>query len=126
MIVVSNHAFGVVDGVSICSLVTSVRQDYKMITHKVLSQAEAVKDKIIPIDFSLSKKMIMNNIKSRKSAEDFLNQNGLIIIFPSGQIATKTQLRKNIKANDGNWKQFTSKLAIKTNSPILPIFLRSK
>ena len=56
LIVVANHAFGVVDGVCICSLISKIRQDYKMITHKVLRQADAVKKKIIPIDFSPAKR----------------------------------------------------------------------
>ena len=55
LIIVANHAFGVADGVSLCSVVSNVRQDYKILTHKVLSQAEAVKDKIIPLDFSPNK-----------------------------------------------------------------------
>ena len=47
LIVIANHAFGVADGVSICSVISKVRQDYKMVTHKVLRQADAVKDKIL-------------------------------------------------------------------------------
>ena len=69
LIVVANHAFGVVDGVSICSLLSDIRQDYKMITHKVLRHAEAVKEKIIPIDFTNTKEAMISNIKARKSAE---------------------------------------------------------
>ena len=126
LIVVANHAFGVVDGVSICSVISKVRQDYQMITHKVLRQAEAVKEKIIPIDFSSTKEAIINNIKARKSAEDTLNNNGLIVIFPSGQIATKSKIAKNIKANDGDWKQFTSKLAVRTKSPVLPMYFEGQ
>ena len=126
LIVVANHAFGVADGVSICSLISNVRNDYKMITHKVLRQAEAVKQKIIPIDFSNSKEAITNNIESRKLAEKVLINNGVIIIFPSGQIATKPSLGNKIKANDGDWKQFTSKLARRTNSPVLPMFFEGQ
>ena len=126
LIVVANHAFGVADGVSICSLISTVRQDYQMITHKVLRQAEAVREKIIPIDFSNTKDAILNNIQSRKFAEKNLNKEGLIVIFPSGQIATKSKLGKNNKADDGDWKQFTSKLAIKTKSPILPMFFEGE
>ena len=126
LIVVANHAFGVVDGVSMCSIVSTVRQDYKIITHKVLRQAEAVKDKIIPIDFSNTKDAVRSNINARKLAEETLNNEGLIVIFPSGQIATKSKLSKTIKADDGDWKQFTSKLAIRTDSPILPMFFEGE
>ena len=122
LIVVANHAFGVADGVSICSLISRVRQDYKIITHKVLRQAEAVKEKIIPIDFSKTRDAAISNIKARKDAEKVLLNNGVIVIFPSGQIATKSSLRKNTKAEDGDWKQFVSKLIIKTKSPVLPMF----
>ena len=126
LIVVANHAFGVADGVSICSLLSDIRYDYKMITHKVLRHAEAVKEKIIPIDFTNTKDAMINNIKARRSAEDVLKDDGVIVIFPSGTIATKPSLGKTIKATDGDWKQFTSKLAIRTKTPILPIFFEGQ
>ena len=31
-------------------------------------------------------------------------------------------LKKNTKADDGEWKQWVSKLILKTKSPVLPIF----
>ena len=126
LIVVANHAFGVADGVSICSIISKIRQDYKIITHKVLSQAEAVKDKIIPIDFSQTKDSILANIKARKEAENFLNDDGIIIMFPSGQIATKENLKLKTKAHDGQWKQFVSKLIVKTKSPVLPMYFEGQ
>ena len=126
LIVVANHAFGVADGISLCSLISKVRQDYKMITHKVLRQAEAVKEKILPIDFCPTKEAIISNIETRKLAENHLKNDGLIIIFPSGQIATKSKFGKKIKVDDGIWKQFTSKLAMRTNSSILPMFFEGQ
>jgi len=112
LVVVANHAFGVVDGLTICSQISKVRQDYKLITHKVLRQAEAVKEKIIPIDFTQSKEAILSNIQARKEAENLLNNNGVIILFPAGAISTKEKLKRKEKAVDSEWKQFTSRLAI--------------
>ena len=126
LIIVANHAFGVADGVSLCSVVSNIRQDYKIITHKVLRQANAVKDKIIPIDFSPNKEAILANIASRKEAEKVLKEDGVIILFPSGQIATKENLKFNTKAHDGEWKQFVSKLIIKTKSPALPTYFEGQ
>jgi len=126
LIIIANHAFGVADGLSICSLVSQIRQDYQMITHKVLRHADAVKSKILPIDFTGTKEPILSNIEIRKSAEKFFKDNGVIIIFPSGQIATKEKLNMQTKATDGNWKQFASKLAVKTKSPVLPMFFEGQ
>ena len=122
LIVIANHAFGVADGVSICSVLSKVRQDYKMVTHKVLRQADAVKDKILPIDFNETKEALLTNINTRKEAEKVLINDGVIVLFPSGRIATKKNLNKNTKADDGEWKQWVSKLVLKTKSPVLPIF----
>ena len=122
LIVVANHAFGVADGVSICSVISKARQDYKMVTHKVLRQAEAVKDKILPIDFNETKEALLTNINTRKEAEKTLMNDGVLVLFPSGRIATKKNLKKNTKADDGEWKQWVSKLILKTKSPVLPIF----
>ena len=122
LIVIANHAFGVADGVSICSVISKVRQDYKMITHKVLRQADAVKNKILPIDFNETKEALLTNIYTRKEAEKVLKNEGVLILFPSGRIATKKDLKKSTKADDGEWKQWVSKLILKTKSPVLPIY----
>ena len=65
-----------------------------MVTHKVLRQAEAVKDKILPIDFNESKNALLNNIATRKEVEKVLLNEGVLILFPSGRIATKKNLKK--------------------------------
>ena len=126
LIIVANHAFGVADGVTLCSLVSNIRQDYKIITHKVLRQADAVKEKIIPIDFSLNRQAVLANIDARKQAEQALLNDGVIVIFPSGQIATKENLKLTTKAHDGEWKQFVSKLIVKTKSPVLPSYFEGQ
>ena len=126
LIIVANHAFGVADGVSLCSVVSNIRQDYKIITHKVLRQADAVKDKIIPIDFSPNREAILANIAARKEAEKVLQNDGVIVIFPSGQIATKENLKFSTRAHDGDWKQFVSKLIIKTKTPVLPSYFEGE
>ena len=126
LIVIANHAFGVADGVTMCSLISKVRQDYKIITHKVLRQAEAVKEKIIPFDFSTTKDAILSNIESRKEVENTLKNDGVIMIFPAGAISTKETLKRKEKAIDSEWKQFVSKLCIKTQSPVLPMYFEGQ
>ena len=99
LIIVANHAFGVADGVSICSLISDVRQDYKMITHKVLRYAEAVKEKIIPIDFANTKDAMISNIKARRSAEDILKKKWYYCNFPFRYNSNQTHIGKKNKSN---------------------------
>ncbi len=126
LVVIANHAFGIADGLTICSLISKIRQDYKIITHKVLQGADLIKDKIIPLDFSKNKNALINNIAARKESEEHLRNNGVLIIFPSGSVSTKPKLKKGIKAIDGDWKQFTSKIIMKNQSPVLPIFFEGQ
>ena len=126
LVVIANHAFGIADGLTICSLISKIRQDYKIITHKVLQGADLIKDKIIPLDFSKNRNALINNIAARKECEEHLRNNGALIIFPSGSVSTKPKLKKGIKAIDREWKQFTSKIIMKTQSPVLPIFFEGQ
>ena len=126
LVVIANHAFGIADGLTICSLISKIRQDYKIITHKVLQGADLIKDKIIPLDFSKNKNALINNIAARKESEEHLRNNGVLIIFPSGSVSSKPKLKKGIKAIDGDWKQFTSKIIMKNQSPVLPIFFEGQ
>ena len=68
----------------------------------------------------------MSNIQSRKEAEKVLNQDGVILMFPSGAISTKPKLIPNIKAIDSEWKQFTAKLALRTKSSVMPMFFEGQ
>jgi len=69
---------------------------------------------------------MLSNIDARKEAEKILQNDGVIIMFPSGQIATKKDLKLKTRAFDGNWKQFVSKLIVKTKSPVLPSYFEGQ
>ncbi|PPR41658.1 MAG: hypothetical protein CFH22_00694 [Alphaproteobacteria bacterium MarineAlpha5_Bin12] len=124
LIVIANHPFGVADGITICSMVSKIRQDLRLMTHRVLSQAPAVSHQILPIDFSQNKKALINNIKTKHQAQNHLLNEGVVIIFPSGEISSTKKLKQ--KAVEPEWKTFVSKLALKYKTPILPLFFEGQ
>ena len=63
---------------------------------------------------------------SLKEAYRILEKDGVIIIFPAGAISTKETLKRKEKAIDSEWKQFVSKLCIKTQSPVLPMYFEGQ
>ncbi len=124
VLVVANHPFGVVDGLVLCSLISNVRQDYKIITHQVLRQAPAVMDKILPIDFAETHNALKTNLTTRKEATKHLKNGGVVIIFPAGGISLSPNLIG--PAFDTQWKTFAAKLAQFENITILPFYFDGK
>jgi putative hemolysin len=68
VLAIANHPYGVIDGLVLCALMAEVRQDYKIITHRILRQAPAVMDKILPVDFDETEAALANNLKTRADA----------------------------------------------------------
>ena len=58
--------------------------------------------------------------ENRIDAKKFLEQGGVIILFPAGGVATAKKI--NLPAIDAEWGNLLGSLVLKTNANILPIF----
>ena len=124
VLVIANHPFGVIDGLVLCSMISKVRQDYRIITHQVLRQAPAVMDKILPIDFAETQTALETNLKTRTEALQFLKSDGVVIIFPAGGISLAPKFIG--PAFDSEWKTFAAKLAQQKDTTIHPFFFNGR
>ena len=97
-----------------------VRQDYKIITHRVLRQAPAIMDKILPVDFDKTEAALANNLKTRADAAKHLKNGGAVIVFPAGAISLAPNLVGN--AVDTEWKTFAAKLARVPDTRTIPFY----
>ena len=123
LLCVANHPYGVIDGIVLCSLLSKVRQDYRILTHRVL-QATAVKDKILPVSFDETPTALQSNLETRAEAVRFLKAGGAIIIFPAGAISLSKKIINS--AFDAPWKTFAAKLALQPHTVTLPFFFEGK
>ena len=117
-LVVANHPYGIIDGLVLCSLMAEVRSDYKIITHRVLKQAPATMDRILPIDFDETEAALATNIETRQQASKYLKEGGAVIIFPAGAISLAPKLVGD--AYDKEWKTFAAKLATQRDTVTVP------
>ena len=124
VLVVANHPYGVIDGLVLCALVSRVRSDYKIITHRVLRQAPATMDKILPIDFEESEKALATNLQTRVDAANHLRSGGVVIIFPAGSISLAPKLVGN--AYDIEWKSFSARLASFEGTTTVPFLFNGR
>lgn len=120
LVVVANHPFGVVDGVVLCWMVSQVRRDFRILTHRVLHQAPEVRDQVLPVDFSETPEALENNLRSRRAAREILDQGGVLILFPAGAVAFSKGVRG--PAVDLPWGGLAAKLALASGAGVLPVF----
>ena len=124
LLIIANHPFGVIDGVALCAMVSEARSDYRILTHRVLRQAPAVMNNILPIDFDEDEKALLNNLKTRKDAVSHLKDGGAVIIFPAGAISLSPKFVD--KAVDTDWKNFVAKMASVPDTTIMPFYFEGK
>ena len=118
-IIVANHPFGLLDGLIICSIICDIRKDYKILINDEVSQIDQIREYLLPIKFSKLTEDIKKNIISKKKAIEHVNSNGILIIFPSGEVATSSLIFN--EANERRWKPLIGSIINKTNAAIIPV-----
>lgn len=121
LVVVSNHPFGVLDGVVLCHLVSRVRKDFRVLINSVLYRAEEIRPYLLPIDFAETEEALKTNLKSRAEAKANLMAGGCLVIFPAGGVST-TPTVWHKRAIDAEWKTFTARLITQAKSPVAPVY----
>jgi len=125
LLLIANHPFGIIDGLILCALTSKIRSDFKIMTHETLQFLPQLEQFILPVDFSgKKKKSKILNINTARKAKEFLENGGVVIIFPSGGVSTASSLKSD--AIDDDWKLFPSKLIHQTKTDVLPIYFDGK
>jgi putative hemolysin len=121
LVVVANHPFGVVDGLVISYLTSTVRDDFVVLTNAVLYQAEEIRRYLLPVDFSETEEALDTNIKTRAAAKLHLQHGGCLIVFPAGGASTAPRPWSK-RAIDAEWKNLSAKLIVGAKAPVLPFY----
>ncbi len=118
-IVVANHPIGSLDGLALLKFVKEIRPDVKIVTNELLYSIKPLRDFFIPLD-NMSKKI--NYKTAYKQILEFLEQDGLVIVFPAGEVS---RIRPN-GVKDGKWQTGFLHFSKKAKAPIVPININAK
>jgi putative hemolysin len=119
LLIVANHPLGTLDGLALLKLIRSVRPDVRIVANRVLLHMEHLQSVFLPVDVLTDKKNLKTAYKTMLSA---LENDEALIIFPAGEVSRITP--KGIV--DGQWQSGFIKLAKKSHSPVLPIYIKAK
>ena len=124
VVFIANHPFGVLDGITICYLSTLAREEFQILINSSLCRAEHLTPYFLPIDFNETEEAVHVNINSKKRAIEILRDNGTIVIFPAGGIATSESPFGS--ATDLEWKTFAAKLIQTAKATVVPIYFHGQ
>lgn len=122
LVVVSNHPYGILDGLMLGHILSTVRQkDFRILANSVFRKAEELNQYLLPISFDDTRDAVQQNLDTRKFALKFLNEGGAIGVFPGGTVSTsKTPFRS--RPMDPMWRSFTARMISKSGATVVPIF----
>ena len=126
LVVVSNHPFGVLDGIVMCALIRRARPDFMVLTNAVLLRAPEMRDHMLPIDFTETMEAQRANVASRAKALAHLQNGGCVVIFPAGAISTSPDRLGRRPAVDPPWTPYLGRLVQSAKAPVAPIYFRGQ
>ncbi len=124
VIIVANHPHGLVDGMVLAELIGRVRTDYKILTRSLLTGVNAIDMFMIPVPFPHEEDALQQNLEMRKKAMEHLKDGGVIVLFPSGVVATSETMFG--PAIEQEWNPFTAKMIQRSGATVVPIFFQGQ
>lgn len=120
LILIANHPYGILDGLMMGHILSTVRGDFRLMANSVFKKAEELNRVLLPISFDNTRDAIALNIATRKEALRYLGDNGAIGIFPGGTVSTAA--KPFSKPMDPGWRGFTARMVAKSNATVVPLY----
>lgn len=120
LVVISNHPYGILDGLMMGYILSRTRGDFRILAHRVFRKAQDLDRVILPVAFDETKEALQLNLETRKVALSYLGEGGCVGIFPGGTVSTA--LKPFGRPLDPSWRRFTAKLIAKSGAQVVPVF----
>jgi putative hemolysin len=119
-VVVANHPFGFLEGMVLMSLLRKVRPDYRLMANHILGSVAQLRERCILVNPFSEEGATRENARGLRQCYEWLAANGLLVIFPAGEVAHLNWGERPVA--DPEWNDTATRLARKTGCPTVPLF----
>jgi putative hemolysin len=123
-ITISNHPFGLLDGLILIKLVAARRPDFKVMANFMLNQVESVADFFITVNPFKNEKGPLASLAGTKQCLLRLEEGSPIGIFPAGEVSTLSSKWRGI--TDRAWQPTALKLIQRAEVPVIPFYFQGQ
>jgi len=124
LLIVSNHPFGVVEGLVLARILFELRPDVKILANHLLARIPEMRPLLIELDPFGGKGSATRNMAGLRASLGWLKQGGALIAFPAGEVSSLA-LKKRMVA-DPPWQPGVAAIVRKAGVPVLPVFFRGR
>ena len=117
---VSNHPFGMLDGILLLKIMASRRPDFKVMANFLLQHLEAIADYFIPVNPFEGRGQQYQSMSGIKQMLYWLQAGHPAGIFPAGEVSTYHPEVKTI--TDREWQPTATRLIKRVRQPVLPVY----
>jgi len=119
VVVVSNHPFGMLDGVALGAILVALRPDARLLANRMLGIAPAFARHCIFVDPFGTRQAKLSNVRAFREAARFLNGGGLLGVFPAGEVAAWDPARQAIVERP--WSPAIAALIRRSGATVVPV-----
>jgi putative hemolysin len=120
LILIANHPYGILDGLIMGHILSTMRGDFRILANSVFKRAEDLNNVPLPISFDDTKDALKLNLATRATALNYLGQGGAIGVFPGGTVSTGA--KPFSRPMDPGWRSFTARMVAKSDATVVPLY----
>lgn len=120
VVVVANHPYGMLDGAVLTALLTRVRPDVKVLANFLLADVPELQQHCIFVDPFHSGRSADSNRRALRQALSWLQQGGMLAMFPSGEVSHWQMPSAQIV--DPEWNEAAARLVRRSGATALPVY----
>lgn len=120
LLLVANHPFGVVDGLTLGNLGMQLRSNVRILTNSLLCRVPEIDPYLLPVDFSGTPEARRLTAETRRQAAALLQAGQVVAVFPAGGVATANRPLAG-RAVDSPWHPFVGRMAAIPGVTTLPV-----
>lgn len=126
VLAVANHPYGIVEGVALARLLPRIRPNVKILANGVLAGFAELEGHIICVDPFGGPAAKRSNARGMRKALQWLQQGGLLLVFPSGEVSQLKLQFPRIEVSDPAWNPMMARLLRRSRATALPVFISGR
>jgi putative hemolysin len=119
VVVVANHPYGGVEGLLAAKLLRQVRADTRILANHLLGRIPELREILILVDPFAGAGAVRRNVRPLCEAVRWLEDGGLLLIFPAGAVAHRTWQSRVVR--DPPWQPSLARVVRRTGATVVPL-----